>query len=293
MDSCFARLRSLARVFSRSLGLDDTQSAQRKKHDGEPRYEEVDPQLEAKFHEAARYALSLKGLSVSTRLSLYALFKQGTVGDAPSSSSGNLLDPAARSKWKAWSRMAGLPRADAMHQYMQSVAVARSGGGDEATQDDAAAEAELDAIDSMMRGMAGPVMSSLAGPEPEPEINAIALHAAAKAGDVALCEALVARGADVDQLDEDGHSALHWACDSGHVAVARCLIEAGASPNVQNVDGLTPLHMACACEHADLAKLLIAIGADTTLRDLDGCTAVELAPPNIVSMINGTRAGNF
>lgn len=277
---CLTRLSRFLRVFSRSFGASD-QPLDRKKRDDEP-WDPVDPELEAAFNEAAQQASGLSGLSVGERLSLYALYKQATTGDAPATEPASLLDPAARHKWKAWSKVVGMSRADAMRQYVEAVA---GGGGDE-PDDDTVDDAELDAIDSMMGGMAGAVQSSLAGSMPEEDDSeTIPLHAAAKRGDAAQCEALVDGGADVDELDEDRHTALHWACDAGSLEAARCLLEHGATPSVQNIDGSTPLHMACTCEHADVVRLLLACGADATLRDDDGCTAADHAPDSIKAVL--------
>lgn len=42
----------------------------------------------------------------STQLALYALFKQGTVGDINTSRPG-IFDPKGRAKWDAWEKQKG------------------------------------------------------------------------------------------------------------------------------------------------------------------------------------------
>src|SRR5437868_10241242 len=63
---------------------------------------------------------------------------------------------------------------------------------------------------------------------------------------VAVVEALLAGGADVDAGDDDGRRALHFAGRADVVAV-ELLLAAGADPRTAAADGTTPLH--CAAEH--------------------------------------------
>jgi ankyrin repeat protein len=104
-------------------------------------------------------------------------------------------------------------------------------------------------------------------------------------------EALVARGAKVDQLeaaaglgrledvsallpaagDESRHRALALAVMRGHVEVARLLLEAGIDPSRRNPDGFhghaTPLHHAAHAGYLDMVKLLVRHGAPLDVRD--------------------------
>ena len=54
-------------------------------------------------------------------LTLYALFKQGTVGDATGKRPG-MLDMKGRAKFDAWSKKKGTAKDDAMHSYVGLVA---------------------------------------------------------------------------------------------------------------------------------------------------------------------------
>ena len=47
-------------------------------------------------------------------------------------------------------------------------------------------------------------------------------------GNTARVRALLAEGADVHEVDENGNTALMWACSYSHAPVVRLLIEAGA-----------------------------------------------------------------
>ena len=257
--------------------------------------DDVDVRVEKAFASAAERAMGLPQLSTAVRLNLYALYKQSTVGDAPSAPSSSVLDAAGRIKWQCWSKLSGTPRETAMVRYTDAVREAEdptgSGGGD---TDDLLDGVPLAELEEAFAGFAGPrAMSSLAGVEPdEADLpDEIGLHAAARRGDSAGCQALLASGADVDVLDEDRHTALHWACDQGHAGVARLLLSEGADADAQNCDGSTPLHMAVTCEHLDVAKLLLACGASSTVCDDDGSTAVELAPAEIKAEIEEVIAG--
>lgn len=60
-------------------------------------------------------------LSTAVRLRLYALYKQATLGDAPASPSGGLLDAAAQVKWRSWAGLRGMGAAEAMTLYSSMV----------------------------------------------------------------------------------------------------------------------------------------------------------------------------
>ena len=64
---------------------------------------------------------------------------------------------------------------------------------------------------------------------------------AATAGNLAVVEALLAAGADVEIRDKEGETALTLAADSGNTDVVQTLLGAGADANVKNGDGGTAL----------------------------------------------------
>lgn len=259
------------------------------------------------FDEATATARELKP-TVSTRLRLYGLYKQSTVGDAPETEpkGGGMLDAAAPLKWRSWVRLRGIQQEAAKQMYVQLVQAAVRGDDvstagadvDASPEADGATAGEtldgvpLEALDDALNGFAGPVMSSMSVSAEDVAALAQAdrdspLHGFARQGDVRSVRYLLGKGEAVDARDEDAHTALHWASDGGHLEVAKALLEGGASVDVRNCDGSTPLHMACACEHAEIVQLLLDAGASASLVDDDGCTPRALAPPAVLEQVPG------
>lgn len=56
----------------------------------------------------------------ATLLRLYALYKQGSTGDASGKRPG-MVDFVGRAKYDAWAGLAGMPRDDAMQAYVDLV----------------------------------------------------------------------------------------------------------------------------------------------------------------------------
>lgn len=56
-----------------------------------------------------------------TLLKLYALFKQGTTGDAPSEGPSNPFDIVGKAKFQAWSELKGTSPELAQEQYVALV----------------------------------------------------------------------------------------------------------------------------------------------------------------------------
>ncbi|KAL7749846.1 hypothetical protein RI367_004722 [Sorochytrium milnesiophthora] len=60
-------------------------------------------------------------LSNDQLLELYALFKQGTVGDCNTSRPG-MLDLKGKAKWDAWNAKKGMSQTEAQQKYIDYVA---------------------------------------------------------------------------------------------------------------------------------------------------------------------------
>ena len=113
----------------------------------------------------------------------------------------------------------------------------------------------------------------------EPGRNAeTPLMAAALADQAALAELLIARGADVMARNAGGFTPLHAAAYAGSEEVTRLLLEHGAElEDKANISGATPLMLAAEENHVAVAELLIGRGADLNIPDRDGFTPLTQA----------------
>ena len=104
------------------------------------------------------------------------------------------------------------------------------------------------------------------------------LMAAALAGEVAVAELLIARNADVMARNAGGLTPLHAAAYAGSVEVAQLLVDHGAAiEDKANISGATPLMLAAEGNHVAVAELLTARGADLSIPDRDGFTPLTQA----------------
>ncbi|CAJ1449426.1 unnamed protein product, partial [Effrenium voratum] len=71
----------------------------------------------------------------------------------------------------------------------------------------------------------------------DPETGIPPLVMACKVGDMAMCELLLDRGADIDVRSADGTSSLHWACHSRTFRIVKLLLSHRANPRFQDKRG--------------------------------------------------------
>jgi ankyrin repeat protein len=83
-----------------------------------------------------------------------------------------------------------------------------------------------------------------------------AIHAAAASGSLAIVEALVGSGADVDATQEKGFTPLHEAALTGKLELARLLLDHGARLDSRTEDGRTALDIAREAKQEPLVALL-------------------------------------
>jgi outer membrane protein assembly factor BamB len=89
------------------------------------------------------------------------------------------------------------------------------------------------------------------------------LWAAARKGDAAAVEAVLAKGVDVNVRTDYGATALHFAADKGHVAVVRVLLRHKANVNLKDsFYNFTPLTWANYHKHWAVIKELVEAGAE-------------------------------
>ncbi|KAK0208108.1 acyl CoA binding protein-domain-containing protein [Desarmillaria ectypa] len=219
-----------------------------------------------KFDDAASYlsnAPSLAGISSTTRLELYGLFKYVTVGASPSSSRPSIFDMTGRAKWDAWNA-SGKKWSTAEHAEARYLELAQSLGWAEGSQLEAPkAEQKSDDDDiwdddntapKLGQGL-GITVSSMAGPV---EVVGNDLHGLAVSNQIAKLDALVNEEPrlDLDAQDEYGYTALHLAADRGNIAIVKILLDHGANAVMKDSDGFSASELARIAGHSDIVQLL-------------------------------------
>ena len=133
--------------------------------------------------------------------------------------------------------------------------------------------------------------------------GATPLLRAAKAGDNAAIEMLLANGALVDLPNTTGVTPIMTAAGMGHGAnptrgrykteaqgaeSIRLLAAAGGDINARNAQGQTALHAAAQKGWSDIVRTLVDLGADLEAEDANGVTPLDVATGNYeVGRFNG------
>lgn len=89
------------------------------------------------------------------------------------------------------------------------------------------------------------------------------------AGEHANAQALIERGADVNQHDEQGWTPLNFAAGRGDLPMARLLVDKGAHPFNVGRDNRTPYTIALAAGHVEMVKFLRTVEDETDLEKAD------------------------
>jgi ankyrin repeat protein len=100
------------------------------------------------------------------------------------------------------------------------------------------------------------------------------LQQAVNAGDATECQALVAIGADVNQVDDAGWSLMMRASYLGKLRICEILLAAGASDGYTSALGDTALLLASEEENFDVCRMLIRAGDHLDKLDAFGQTAL-------------------
>jgi len=100
---------------------------------------------------------------------------------------------------------------------------------------------------------------------------------ASEKGHIKVVELLIAHGAEIDHLDNDGKSPLFYAAGNGHIKVVELLINHGAKVDQLDNDGTSPLFYAAGNGHIKVVELLIGHGAKVDQLDNDGTSPLLYA----------------
>lgn len=98
--------------------------------------------------------------------------------------------------------------------------------------------------------------------------------AAAQAKDAAGVRALIAKGADVNAVSDDGSTALQWAVHNDDAALVDALINAKANVRAANDLGATPMSEAAVMGDLAVLRSLLKAGADADSTNAMGQTAL-------------------
>ena len=96
-------------------------------------------------------------------------------------------------------------------------------------------------------------------------------------GDVTEVQALLDRGANVNEKTESGVTALMTAAGMNHLEVVQLLVNRRADVNARSPGGYTALMSAALNGHAEVVKVLLEKGAEVNAKDISGRTALKYA----------------
>lgn len=131
---------------------------------------------------------------------------------------------------------------------------------------------KLGDLETMVGSGAGGAAAAAPPPPPPQVLNILD---AAKYGDIEAVEDYMAIGKG-DMRDEAGRCALHYAVAYNQGASAMALLANGANVNDVDGQGNTALHFAAGYGRVGAVTMLIDAGADTKVKNADGKTAVDL-----------------
>jgi ankyrin repeat protein len=100
---------------------------------------------------------------------------------------------------------------------------------------------------------------------------------AASRGDIAVVQALLTKGADVDAKDNDGQTALLLASYKGNLQLVQLLLANGADVNTKANEGMTALMGASLAGSLQVVRELLARKAEVNAKMDSGKTALSLA----------------
>ncbi|CAK0785855.1 hypothetical protein CVIRNUC_009067 [Coccomyxa viridis] len=109
-----------------------------------------------------------------------------------------------------------------------------------------------------------------------------ALVMASWAGQVECVKALLEAGANTKIFAMDDMNAMHFAAQKGHAEVVRLLLNAGLSVNSKTRKGTNALQFAAKHGHLNVVELLVKRHANVKAQDKKGQSALDLATDDAV-----------
>eukprot|EP00300_Choanocystis_sp_HF-7_P011205 c17357_g1_i4.p1 GENE.c17357_g1_i4~~c17357_g1_i4.p1 ORF type:complete len:146 (+),score=11.84 c17357_g1_i4:46-483(+) len=110
--------------------------------------------------------------------------------------------------------------------------------------------------------------------------NRTLLHTAALHGHTHLVQYLLGAGADINQTDQNLHTALALATWKGCTGTVHALLTAGADIEIKDRNGCTPVMLAVRWSRVEAAALLMRAGAIMTFRDENGLVGASRSCEN-------------
>lgn len=192
-------------------------------------------------------------------LGLYALYKQGTVGDCDTPKPG-IFNIQSRAKWNAWNDIKGTSVEQARIGYIDKI-TAHFPDWKQSTK-----EASWAAVSRVQDVREADNSTTLADFIKDEDLEKVIKYLSSLKED------------EVNELDESGLGLIHWCTDRGNANILKVLINVpGIDVSLRDVDGQTALHYASSCGHNDCLKILLEAGADRSSVDNDGNTYLDVA----------------
>ena len=102
-----------------------------------------------------------------------------------------------------------------------------------------------------------------------------------------VTEALIRKGANLNDKNKEFCTALHVAGDKSHYDVMDVLLKHSAKVNALDGLGQTCLHRVAQQGNMQACRLLLQYGADASIVSLQGYTAAQLATDSVQKMLRG------
>lgn len=100
---------------------------------------------------------------------------------------------------------------------------------------------------------------------------------AVSVNDTSIMEECILNGFDINECDNNGHSAIHYASKVSNADLLIFLIRHGANVNSRDLYGNTPIIIACSKGDVRISEILIKNGCNINIRNKNCNTALNYA----------------